>query len=64
VFNEVMQVVMKVVNFVKSRDLNCRLFKDLCSTENAEHSTLLLYTLSGGFHAVVHRREFLSSGMK
>jgi len=25
VFNEVMQVVIKVVNFVKSRDLNCRL---------------------------------------
>ena len=44
VFNEVMQVVIKVVNFVKSRDLNCRLFKDLCSTENAEHSTLLLST--------------------
>jgi len=43
VFNEVMQVVIKVVNFVKSRDFNCRLFKDLCSTENAEHSTLLLY---------------------
>jgi len=28
---------------VKSRDSNCRLFKDLCSTENPEHSTLLLY---------------------
>ena len=28
---------------MKSRDSNCRLFKDLCSTENAEHSTLLLY---------------------
>jgi len=38
-----MQVVIEVVNFVKSRDLNCRLFKDLCSTENAEHSTLFLY---------------------
>jgi len=44
VFNEVMQVVIKVVDFVKSRNLNCRLFKDLCSTENAEHKTLLLYT--------------------
>jgi len=43
VFNEVMQVVIKVVNFVKSRDLNCRLFKDLCSTGNAGHSTLLLH---------------------
>jgi len=39
-----MQVVITVVNFVKSRDLNCRLLKDLCSTENAEQSTLLLYT--------------------
>jgi len=27
VFNEVMQVVIKVVHFVKSRDFNCRLFK-------------------------------------
>jgi len=44
VFNEVMQVVIKVVNFVKSRDSNCLHFKDLCSTENAEHSTLLLHT--------------------
>jgi len=44
VLNEVMQVVIKLVNFVKSRDLNCQLFKDLCSTENPEHSTLLLYT--------------------
>jgi len=43
VLNEVMQVVIKVANFVKSRDFNCRLFKDICSTENAEHSTLLLY---------------------
>jgi len=33
-----------VVNFAKFRDLNCRLFKDFCSTENAEHSTLLLCT--------------------
>jgi len=39
-----MQVVIHVVNFLKSRVLNFRLFKDLCSTENAEHSTLLLYT--------------------
>jgi len=64
VFNEVMQVVITVVNFVKSRDLNCRLFKDLCSTENSEHSTLLLYTavrwlsrgstLNGVF---IHRNE-------
>jgi len=38
-----MQVVIKVVNFLEARDLNCRFFKDLCSTENAEHSTLLLY---------------------
>ena len=37
VFNEMIPVVIKVVNFVKSRDLNCRLFKDLCSTENAHH---------------------------
>jgi len=43
VFNEVMQIVIKVVNFVKSRDLNCRLFKDLCSTENAEHNTIILH---------------------
>jgi len=39
-----MQVVIKVVNFVETRDLNCLLFKDFCSTENAEHGTLLLYT--------------------
>jgi len=47
VFNEVMQVVIKVVNFVKSRDLNCRLFKELCSTENSEHRTLLPRSIPG-----------------
>ena len=44
VFKEVMQVVINVVNFVKSTDLNCRLCKDFCSSENAEYSSLLLYT--------------------
>ena len=64
VFSEVMQVIIKVVNFVKFRDLNCRLFKDLCSTENAEQSTLLLYTpvrwLSCGSilkRVFIHRNE-------
>jgi len=52
--NEVMQLVIKMVNFVKSRYLNCRLFKDHCSTENAVHSTLLLCTAVGGFRAVAH----------
>jgi len=46
VFNEVMQVVIKVVKLVKSRDLKCRLFKDLCSIENENHSTFI--TLHGG----------------
>ena len=40
-FNEVMQVVIKVVSFVKSRDLNYRLFKYLCTTENEQHSTFV-----------------------
>ena len=62
--NEVMQVVIKVVNSVKSRDLNCRVSKDLCSTENAEHSTLLLYTAERWISRSSTLKRVLSSGMK
>ena len=39
-----MQVVISTVNYVKARDLNSRMFKQLCITENSNHHTLLMHT--------------------
>lgn len=43
-FADVMQVVISTVNYVKARDLNSRMFKQLCVTENSNHHTLLMHT--------------------
>ena len=43
-FFDVMQVVISTVNYVKARELNSRLFKQLCITENSSHHTLLMHT--------------------
>lgn len=40
----VMDEVVKVVNFIKSRPLNMRLFNVLCQEMGSEHTTLLLHT--------------------
>lgn len=42
--NDVMQTVIKMVNFIKSRPLKTRLFDSLCSAMDAEHTQLLLHT--------------------
>lgn len=47
-FADVMQVVISTVSYVKVRDLNSRMFKQLCIIENSNHHTLLM--LSGGWH--------------
>ena len=44
-FSDVMQVVISTVNYVKARDLNSRMFKKLCITENSNHQTLLMHTV-------------------
>lgn len=43
-FSDVMQVVITTVNYIKARDLNSRIFKQLCVAENSEHQTLLMHT--------------------
>ena len=43
-FSDVMQVVISTVNYVKARDLNSRMFKQLCITENSNHHTSLMHT--------------------
>ena len=43
-FFDVMQVVISTVNYVKARDLNSRMFKQLCISENSNHHTLLMHT--------------------
>lgn len=42
ILNDVLSVCIKLVNFIKSRPLNNRLFSELCIDE--EHKTLLLHT--------------------
>ena len=43
-FSDVMQVVISTVNYVKARDLNSRMFKQLCITENSNHPISLMHT--------------------
>ena len=43
-FFDMMQVVISSVNYVKARDLNSRMFKQLCITENSDHHILLMHT--------------------
>ena len=42
--NEVMQTVVKMVNFIKSKPLKSRLFNNLCSAMDSEHTQLLFHT--------------------
>ena len=46
-FQDVLNTVIKTVNFVKNGALNTRLFKKLYSKFNAEHLNLLYYTRVG-----------------
>ena len=43
-FSDVMQVVISTVNYVKARDINSLMFKQLCITENSNHHILLMHT--------------------
>ena len=42
--NAVLADAVKIVNFVKARPLNSRLFSNLCKEMNSDHDTLLLHT--------------------
>jgi zinc finger BED domain-containing protein 5/7/8/9 len=42
--NEVLQTVVKIVNFIKSKPLKSRLFNQLCSTMDSEYTQLLFHT--------------------
>jgi len=42
--NEVLQTVVKMVNFIKSKPLKSRLFNNLCSAMDNEHTQLLFHT--------------------
>ena len=43
-FSDIMQVVISIVNYVKARDLNSCMFKQLCITENSNHHISLMHT--------------------
>ncbi len=40
----VLEVVIKIVNYIKTRPLKCRQFTLLCESMDAEHLTLLQHT--------------------
>ena len=42
--NNVMNGVVKVINYIKANALNSHLFEQLCEEMDAEHKRLLLYT--------------------
>lgn len=44
VLHDVLNDSIKVINFIKSRPLNARLFRRLCENMGAEHTQLLLHT--------------------
>nr|XP_054593370.1 SCAN domain-containing protein 3-like [Nothobranchius furzeri] len=44
VLHDVLNSSIKVINFIKSRPLNARLFSRLCENMGAEHTQLLLHT--------------------
>uniref|UniRef100_A0A8C7Z0S1 DUF4371 domain-containing protein n=1 Tax=Oryzias sinensis TaxID=183150 RepID=A0A8C7Z0S1_9TELE len=44
VLHDVLNDSIKVINFIKSRPLNARLFRSLCENTGAEHTELLLHT--------------------
>uniref|UniRef100_A0A8C4GG45 DUF4371 domain-containing protein n=1 Tax=Dicentrarchus labrax TaxID=13489 RepID=A0A8C4GG45_DICLA len=44
VLHDVLNSSIKVINFIKSRQLNARLFRRLCENMGAEHTQLLLHT--------------------
>ena len=41
---EVLNSVIKIVNYIKSGSVNTRLFKELCKDMNSDHEVLLFYT--------------------
>uniref|UniRef100_A0A3P9I4D4 DUF4371 domain-containing protein n=1 Tax=Oryzias latipes TaxID=8090 RepID=A0A3P9I4D4_ORYLA len=44
VLHDVLNDSIKVINFIRSRPLNARLFRSLCENTGAEHTELLLHT--------------------
>lgn len=48
-FNQVLECVVNVVNYIKTRPLKSRFFKKLCENMGAEHTSLLYYTSARAF---------------
>ena len=64
--NEKLEIVFKIVNYIKTRPLKARLFQRLCDKLGAEHNNLLFYcnskSLSKGkalFRVYELRSEFI-----
>ena len=47
--SEVLEIVVKIVNFIKTRPQKARLFQRLCDKLGAEHNNLLFYCNHDGF---------------
>ena len=51
------EIVTKVINFIKTRPSKSRVFEKLCAEMNAEHRSLLFIVHSGGFRLESHLNE-------
>ena len=49
-FGGTLEVVTKVINFIKTRPSKSRAFQKLCAKMNAENRSLLFFVRSSGFH--------------
>jgi len=62
--SETMNDCIHIVNFVKARALNSRLFALLCEEMGSEHQSLLFHTAVRWFHGAKFSQDSSSSGMK
>jgi len=57
--NEVLQTVVKMINFIKSKPLKSKLFNQLCSAMDSEHTQLLFHT-EDGYLVEVSYKDFMN----
>jgi hypothetical protein len=62
--NEVLQTVINVVNFIKTRPHISRFFSKMCQDMGPEHTSLLYYSTTRWFPEEMYYHAFLNLGRK